>query len=363
MSRRSVGLATAAVVFGLVCALVLGEGVLRLFRPAAEGVDDLPANHPARCLDRSVADRLPRFKPGCRIPGLAINRLGFRGPEPPADINTLRRVMVLGESVAFGWGASSDETTFAGVLQGLLGPSYCVLNAGIPSRTLGQTIRFYDEYASRFDPRIIVLFCGWNDLTNATYHPEKVAAWLARRPYRPSLVSDPLNFFLERSRLALALYLYGVRPWLVWRNELQPYNEELVAAYRARLTAFVERETGKGRTVLLLTLPTYLRADMGVVEFNRAIKGGYVLGIYATPRTCAHLHGVFNGIIRQAAAAPGAVLVDLDRVFQRLPAGERPRFFAGEAVHLNDAGNELVARELYRVIARIDGLARPFQER
>ncbi len=362
MSGRSLALAAAAVILGLVFALLLGEGVLRLFRPASESIENLPANHPARCLDKSVADRLPRFKPGCRIPGLNINRLGFRGPEPPADLGAVRRVMVLGESVAFGWGASSDDTTFAGVLQDLLGPSYCVLNAGIPSRTLGQTIRFYDEYASRFDPQIIVLFCGWNDLTNATYHPAKVAAWLARQPYRPALLDDPLNFFLERSRLALALYLYGVRPLLVWRNELQSYNEELVAAYHAELAAFVRRETGQGRKVFLLTLPTYLRADMGFVEFNRAIKGGYVLGIYATPRTCKHLHEVFNSIIRQAASAPGAMLVDLDRLFQRLPAAERPRFFAGEAVHLNDAGNALIARELYRAIRRVDGLAVPSQE-
>lgn len=262
--------------------------------------------------------------------------------------------MVLGESVAFGWGATANETTFGYVLEKRLGfDNYSVLNAGVPGMTVSQMVGYYEGYCAQFNPDILIIFCGWNDLVNTTLHPEKVQARLKHQPYHPSLFHDPLNFFIERSRLCDLLYRALYFPAMVKANHLQDYHQAIIDNYRNVLKEFLIEETEKGKAVFVLTLPTYLNENildnMAFVEYNSEVASN--MNVYSNPTTLAHLQRIYNQVIRQNSAMPGVQVVDLDRYFSELPFEKRRSMFAGDITHLNDDGNRLIAEQLYQAMS------------
>jgi len=103
-----------------------------------------------------------------RIP-YRINSLGLRGPETdaakPADAF---RILVLGDSVAFGWGAE-EESTFTCQLQQLLNQAgsnkqFRVWNAGVPGYATWQELAYLIEKGQAFQPDMILVAFLFNDV-------------------------------------------------------------------------------------------------------------------------------------------------------------------------------------------------------
>ena len=123
--------------FSLLFAAVCGEIILRIAKPQIFDV------HPQGMYveDPSVGYLL---KPGFagliersefRSP-FTVNAAGLRGPEPRAREENSFRILVLGDSQAFGFGVRDDET-FSVQLEEILaerleGLDLQVLNAGVP---------------------------------------------------------------------------------------------------------------------------------------------------------------------------------------------------------------------------------------
>lgn len=341
----------------LLLALGMGEAVARIYTSFTEQ-EELPPSHPARCLNKGAPVNQPAFLPHCTLPGLFINSLGFRSRETaPETLQTRKKIMIIGESVAFGWGASSNSATFGYLLEDLLGKDrFTVLNAGVPGSSIVQTIRYYDGYCAQFYPDVLIVFSGWNDLVNTTLPAEKARARLLRRPYRPSLFADPLNFCIERSRLGYLLYRALYFPALLRSNRLLAYNPAISADFEAALRTFLTQESQKGKKALVLTLPSYLDEHIyqttGAAQYHRQVTLN--TNFYSNPRTLAHLHRVYNDILRQMGALPGVYVVDAEAVFSTIPVTERRTLFAGDIAHLNDRGNRLIAEQLYETLKRLD---------
>lgn len=340
----------ALIPFNILVLFLIGEIVARIYL-AQKAADELPPSHPAHCLNKDAPQNAPVFKPGCTLPGLGINSLGFRSRE--INLNNLHSrkiIMILGESVAFGWGAKSNETTFGYVLERRLGlDKYIILNAGVPGMAVSQMVEYYNDYCAQFHPDILIIFCGWNDLVNTTLHPEKVRARLHHQPYHPSLFRDPLNFFIEKSRLCYLLYRTLYFPVMVQANHLQNYHQAIIDNYESVLKKFLIKETEKGKAVFVLTLPTYLNENildrMAFAEYNAEVASN--MNIYSDPATLTRLQQIYNQGIRQNDTIPGVQVVDLDRYFSELPFEKRRSMFAGDITHLNDNGNRLIAEQLY----------------
>ena len=108
-------------------------------------------------------------EPNTTLSTIKTNELGFRDkPLLPRKDNEYR-ILILGGSMAWGMGASSNEKTVAGALESQLNSSsrnysYRVMNGaylGWKSREeLIVLMEFYDE----FDPDLIIAITGWNDL-------------------------------------------------------------------------------------------------------------------------------------------------------------------------------------------------------
>ena len=87
------------------------------------------------------------------------NRLGLRSPEPEDEPSL--RVVVLGDSTAFGHGVR-DAETFSAQLAQRTGAD--VQNAGVPGYTCLQSADRYDDIAAALRPDILVVYTLHNDV-------------------------------------------------------------------------------------------------------------------------------------------------------------------------------------------------------
>jgi len=99
-----------------------------------------------------------------------INSHGFRGPEITTEKpSEIFRIFMLGGSTMFGMGATSDSTTIPGYTQSLFdntlnNNSVQVINAGIQDANTKTESRMIEQRIINFQPNIIVMYDGWNDL-------------------------------------------------------------------------------------------------------------------------------------------------------------------------------------------------------
>lgn len=116
---------------------------------------------------------------------LTINALGMRGPdatrEKPAGV---RRVLVLGDSVAFGWGVE-EPATFARRLERQLGAELAcpveVLNAGVSGYGSVEESHYFRNEGLALAPDVVLIYQVENDNVIATPARGAVAAWIKDR--------------------------------------------------------------------------------------------------------------------------------------------------------------------------------------
>ncbi len=110
-----------------------------------------------------------RMTPGFTYQGMSINQRGWRGKEyseekPPG----FKRVILLGDSVAFSSFSINDEVTIAGYLERILiertGQSWEVINMAVPSGTGHKALATLAHEGIYFQPDFVVALNGNNDL-------------------------------------------------------------------------------------------------------------------------------------------------------------------------------------------------------
>ena len=182
-----------------VLVLGLGELILRALPGKGQGGD--PG---LRRLHRPEPDRpwLYGLRPGARttlaISGdvvYEINADGFRGPRvPPARDADALRILVLGDSLAFGYGVAEEES-FARRLEKLLDAERPteVLNLGVCGYSPWNEAALLDGLGIRFRPDIVLVQFCINDLNDPTLHFDTQT--------RGALGEIPLSAFPEGSRV------------------------------------------------------------------------------------------------------------------------------------------------------------------
>ena len=143
---------------------------LPYFHGDAPGVDGRAIMWDVYRMDRRYLPFLGYLgKPGTTLPTLATNPLGFRDrpitPRQPDEF----RILVLGGSVAWGVGASSNEHTVAAALERQLNKDggkirYRVMSGAFLAYTARQEMVVLTEFLREFDPDLIVSLTGYNDL-------------------------------------------------------------------------------------------------------------------------------------------------------------------------------------------------------
>jgi lysophospholipase L1-like esterase len=143
----------------------------------------------ARLVKRESANRamghehLPDSRAWLMGTDVTINSRGLRGPEvASAGEPGVRRVVVLGDSLTFGWGVNEAET-FPRMLERLLNESgrrSDVINAGVGNYNTAQEVAWFEERGLAYEPDEVILGFYIND---AEPTPHRKEGWLARRSY------------------------------------------------------------------------------------------------------------------------------------------------------------------------------------
>lgn len=139
-----------------------------------------------------------------------INTQGFRGPDWPAPVTGRPRVLVLGDSFAFGWGVEYEET-FGALLAEDTG--WDVLNAAVSGYGTGQQRLLLERLLREVEPDLVVSVFCWNDLFESS--ADMVYGKLKPRYVRGA---DGLELRgVPVPELALARWSYAGRAFLKWR--------------------------------------------------------------------------------------------------------------------------------------------------
>jgi lysophospholipase L1-like esterase len=244
---------------------------------------------------------------------VAFNELGLRDDPIRPKAEGEYRVLLLGDSVAFGWGVERERaiaSRLEGRLRPLLGRPVRVINTGVGSYNTVQEWRFLTSIGFGLDPDAVCLLYVANDVD------------VHREPFDLSPPPPRRGQSLPR----LVTRLLG-RSWLV------------------QLSAIVAR-TGAPEPVDR-NGPGW-RASMEALRHIRAATAGR--GIPLVPFFFRWEVGSYRELFADAAEALAPVtLHDVAPWF----AGLRTRDFTNSVldVHPNGRGHEVMAREMARVIA------------
>jgi hypothetical protein len=332
------------------------EGVLRLVSTGR------PTSFFIRDGDRYVTN--PRF--GWRFFPVALARtplpLEFAADKPA---NTFR-VFVFGESAAMG--IPEPAFGFSRMLEILLEAA----NPGVDVEMLNTAMTAINSHVIReiaaecagYDADLFVIYMGNNEVVG---------------PFGPGTVftraAVPLP--IVRARLALQRTRVGQlagraigdfkTPYGQWRGMEMLMDQQIpaddarlqrtYASFRSNLESILGAAEGAGVRVMLSTVATNLRDNPPFASLHTRDAGDadfqYQLAAFARARDLDLLRfradSRINELVRQAAAGrsgKGVTLVDAERIFAEAGGGAPGDDLFWEHAHMNEAGNDLLARAL-----------------
>ena len=160
----NLALAAGSLSFVLVLWLLV-EAALRLFDPRyldRFALDDINYLHVYSESYGWVPRSGFRLKLG-QGPATTVNPSGYRGPEyPRARTPGKRRVVMLGDSIAFGYGVGDNETSSRQLER--IDPTLEVVNLAVQGYGTDQELLRFEREGLRFQPDVVILnFCLAND--------------------------------------------------------------------------------------------------------------------------------------------------------------------------------------------------------
>jgi lysophospholipase L1-like esterase len=139
-----------------------------------------------------------------RSPDSRINNIGTRGADVRPEKNGVPRVLMLGDSYTFGSGVRDDET-FSAVLQGAVGGTAEVVNAGVPGYGIFQEERLLRRLGPLLRPQLVIVTVPTGDILRQPFDtPAQERAYLETERQRKRMrdVSE-LAAFLYRKYYAV----------------------------------------------------------------------------------------------------------------------------------------------------------------
>lgn len=314
---------------------------------------------------------------------IAINSLGMRGPEPGRKAAGERRVLVLGDSVVWGYGVEAEETFAARLgLRMSTETTWCATgNGGVPGygskHMAAQMARLDAPFGA--DAFVVCGYLGNDPLDDAlpqrTVHAGLMMqgpwarlvassararlmyrsraalwfeSWLANAHPERSLIAQ-LRFLPEEGeaakgftpqRLFAGLFLDAIDEKAVWDEGAPPVIPRTLAALRASLERM--RGLAKGRPLVFVVMPTLWQ----VVEERRVARLPECgIDPKATERGLAQRRWL------ETAKAAGVAALDATPILAAAP--DPASLFLSDGGHLSVAGHEVVADWLARELATL----------
>lgn len=314
------------VLLGLAATL---EGAARLL--LAADARPLFADSEVRTRGRPFVEPHPTrgfaLKPGFADDLYQVDGEGFRkGPPAPAEAPTW---ILLGESTTFGWGVAGTDT-YPAQLQALLaaqGRQVRVINAGVPSYSSSQVLRYLEELlASGRKPDRVLINIMWNDVWYSTvlnWYPQLL---IYQQP--PSWLSALLNHSVLLRRILM-------QPLPAQEQLIDRVNAEALAQYRDNLRAMLGLAAKHGVAAALVEPPfaPALLPEEGLNEFHVRYTRPFFLEVASRHRTA----------MADVAAEFGVPVIDHRLSLSR--GGGSKQYFL-DLLHPTPEGNRMMAEDV-----------------
>jgi lysophospholipase L1-like esterase len=206
--------------------------------------------------DEAVSFRLkPGFEAKIGKQTYRINSHGMRGPEVSKQrISGVKRILLVGDSYAFGYGVDESATVSA-QLQARLSVKHTgieVLNMGVPAYHTGQELRRLELDGMSFTPDLVVLIYYPNDNIQQTlmYDPRFRVIHFDEMPF-----SYGTRHFLSRS-IVYSRITKGYTQYLTRSGSLETRGLRHWSTTRERLRKMTKICKDAGCKFLLVALPT-----------------------------------------------------------------------------------------------------------
>jgi hypothetical protein len=290
---------------------------------------------------------------------VTINRYGLRGDDIsiPKPAHTVR-VLVVGDSVTFGYGIPL-ENTYAKVLEKNLnnnradGIRYEVLNAGTLGGSLGDYLHFLTQRAEFLQPDIVVVGLNLNDVLIYSESGGVSGTGAEWQGGRPRLLHRLSQFALRHSQLYFFCYS-SLKSWLYGAgvldiNRVQGSNFVALAA-----PSKYQAEAWQSTLSMLLRIATFCRGHsyrFVVVVFPMqmqmtAADFKFYRGRYHMNLGDAALSGEPQQRLQKFALANGVNVIDLLPVYRTYNSGEmylRNKMIRSDPNHPSIKGNQVAA--------------------
>jgi lysophospholipase L1-like esterase len=250
----------------LIVALALGELALRLVGSgdgASSGNTGAYADY-HRGFHASIRDQM--------------DARGFRGALRPTPEGAIR-ILVIGDSMIFGYGLANGSDTFPAQLEAQLsdrpGQPIAVLNAGRPGADTAEHLAIFEELVDVVDPTVVVLAYCIND---AIDRPLK-RAYFANRRWLP-LISDNVGRWSELWRRSESAWMRASER-LGWRRDwtdtiaslYAPSSERLVR-HRRDIERFVTAVRARGLPLVVVVFPFFEHLEAYPLAEAHAVVDG-----------------------------------------------------------------------------------------
>lgn len=283
------------------------------------------------------------------------NTLGLRGPERSwVKPDGVRRILILGDSIAFGHGVAYEDT-FAHKLEVLLNDggrgSSEVIDAGLPAFNTLQEVTYFREQGIRLNPDVAVLSLYWNDVSSKA----GVTADARGRLIDDATPSNPGWFsqwketepgYWVRNLLKRSSFLYFVVDRMRYLRDDSGRSTPKQAAMQMSVL------TGKAHPAVSAGWEEIERQLAILVDVCRARGIRLVVAILPMPQL---LEGRYPSAQYPAEAMRMCgkyrlQCVDMHPAFAREFKGHGSLFIPYDGDHPNERGHLVIARQLYAAL-------------
>lgn len=267
---------------------------------------------------------------GGAVKSIQVNRFGFRGDDfDKTKRQDVFRIMILGDSSAFGYGMNQHET-FAEELQRLLKKKYPslniqVINGAVPGYTTYASKEFFLKKGIKFEPDVII--AAHNNDPNLDWDEDKNRA--------PSPVIAPLLTVLYRSGIYMAVrrqvlnYKYNKSAHF-YKAPSEDYGVRRVNEkdYKENFETILNTAKSKGIKTMVVSMPLMEDEDPVLLRYRQ--------------------------IMKETALENGGEFVDIFSKWQRFDA---ENLFLDD-VHPNEAGHMVIAQTLAEALVNTGWISR-----
>ena len=293
-----------------------------------------------------------RMPPGFHSDTININSRGFRGKEFSAEkAPGTYRIIIVGGSGAMGYGSSSDDTAFSQVLENMLNDAsknmkFEVINAGLASAISAQELVLLVTELIDLKPDMVIVFDGFNDIVGSVINDRR-----PNYPWRFETVEKALKVSPTKLFINKRLNNFRLTKLIIKKMEEIKKKEALdnLSPNQAGLTAYIGNIKKMAMIMRGLSIePVFIMQPNLYFKKDPSSDEKEILAS-EPPALESIVKPMFLKAREELASlskADNVAFFDFTGIFDGNP---ETIFF--DSVHAGDRGQEIIAREILKLIA------------